>query len=104
MGTTVSDLHVMEQKLLKPSDALIADVADIAGDIIILGVGGKMGPAMARVAKQAIQMAGVNKRVIGVSRFSDGQLRSQLQADGIETYSADLLDEEQLKSLPDAEN
>ena len=101
---TAHDLHLMEQELLKPSDALIADVAALGGDIIILGAGGKMGPALARVAKQAIQMAGVKKKVIAVSRFSNAKLRSGLETDGIETYSADLLNEDQLKNLPDVEN
>ena len=98
------DLQSMERELLKPSDALVADIADIDGDIIILGIGGKMGPSMARAAKQAIQMAGVSKRVIGVSRFSDAKLRSELEADGIETCSADLLNEGQLSELPEADN
>src|SRR3954462_7409125 len=94
----------MEQELSKPSDALVTDVASINGDIILLGVGGKMGPSMARLAKQAIEKAGVEKRVIGVSRFSDGKLQAALEADGIETISADLLNENQLSSLPDVEN
>jgi nucleoside-diphosphate-sugar epimerase len=98
------DLQQMEKDLLKPSEALIADVADMNGDIIILGVGGKMGPSMARLAKQAIEMAGVKKRVIGVSRFSDNELQAALETDGIETISADLLNENQLSDLPDVEN
>jgi nucleoside-diphosphate-sugar epimerase len=100
----MQDLQQMEQELLKPSDALISDIAGIDGDIILLGVGGKMGPSMARLAKQAIEKAGVEKRVIGVSRFSDGKLQAELEADGIETISADLLNENQLSSLPDVEN
>jgi len=42
--------------------------------------------------------------VIGVSRFSSGTLRSKLEAAGIETISADLLDDQQLQQLPKAEN
>jgi len=100
----MQDLQQIEQELLKPSDALITDIAGIDGDIILLGVGGKMGPSMARLAKQAIEKVGVVKRVIGVSRFSDGNLQAELEADGIETISADLLNENQLSSLPDVEN
>jgi nucleoside-diphosphate-sugar epimerase len=100
----MNDLQQMEHDLLKPSNALISDIADLEGDIIILGVGGKMGPSLARLAKQAIEKAGVSRRVIGVSRFTDMHLRKELEEDGIETYAADLLNEEQLKELPDAKN
>lgn len=100
----MSDLALLEQELLKPSVALINDLYDIEGDIILLGVGGKMGPSMARVAKQAVDQAGIKKRIIGVSRFSDPETRAQLEADGIETYAADLLNEDHLTALPDAAN
>ncbi|MHA4844989.1 NAD-dependent epimerase/dehydratase family protein [Flavitalea antarctica] len=100
----MQDLSQFEQELLQPSEALINDIAQMDGDIIILGVGGKMGPSMARLARQAIQKAGMVKRVIGVSRFSDNALQQQLQNDDIETVSADLLNEDQLKSLPYAKN
>jgi nucleoside-diphosphate-sugar epimerase len=99
-----NELEVLEQELLKPSDTLVNDIAALEGDIIILGAGGKMGPALARKAKEAIRLAGVNKKVIAVSRFSGGLIRSQLEESGIETYSADLLDEGQLNSLPEVEN
>ena len=42
----------------------------IPGDILFLGVGGKMGPTMARMARRATDLAGVSRRIIGVSRFS----------------------------------
>ena len=92
------------QRLLKPSDALVADIAKLDGDIIILGVGGKMGPALATLAKQAIDIAGVRKKVIGVARFSDPSLEKELKQNGIITYSADLLEDDQLSQLPDVTN
>lgn len=79
-------------------------MAKIKGDIIILGVGGKMGPGLARVARQAVEKAGLKKRVIGVARFSEPGLQQQLEAEGIETISADLLDDAQLQALPTVEN
>src|SRR3954451_6252210 len=105
MNTAVQDdLRLLELELLRPSEALIADISELEGDIIILGAGGKMGPALAKVAKKAVQMAGCDKKVMAVSRFSDPGLRANLEASGIETYSADLLNEVQLAALPDAEN
>ena len=100
----MTELEALERELLKPSDALIGDIYDIEGDIILLGVGGKMGPSMARLAKQAVDQAGIKKSIIGVSRFSDPQTQAELEAEGIETYAADLLNEEHLAALPDAAN
>jgi nucleoside-diphosphate-sugar epimerase len=100
----MTDLERAEFDLLQPSDALVSDMYDIAGDILLLGVGGKMGPSMARLAKQAADKAGVKKRIIGVSRFSDSEKRSGLEAEGIETMAADLLNEAHLQNLPDAPN
>ena len=100
----MTDLALLEQELYKPSPELLADISDLEGDIIFLGVGGKMGPSMARLARRAADTAGIKKRIIGVSRFSDQQARAQLEAEGIETISADLLNEEDLSALPDAAN
>ncbi|QEC52202.1 NAD-dependent epimerase/dehydratase family protein [Anseongella ginsenosidimutans] len=89
---------------LEPSRSLIAGLEALDGDILILGAGGKIGPSIARLAKQALLRAGSSKRVIAVSRFSEPGLKEQLQQEGIETRAADLLDERQLQALPEAEN
>ncbi len=98
------DIQTFYQKLLEPSTALVTEIAKLDGDILILGVGGKMGPAVARLARQAIDLAGVNKKVIGVSRFSEPGLQKQLDQAGVKTVVADLLEDAQLQSLPDASN
>jgi len=100
----MTELEQLEQELLRPSDKLIADMYHIKGDIMLLGVGGKMGPSMAKLAKMAVDLAGIKKRIIGVSRFSDPSAREELEAAGIETIAADLLNEADLAALPDAEN
>lgn len=94
----------LEKKLAEPSEALIRDVAELEGDILVLGVGGKVGPGLARQAKNAIDQAGLDKRVIGVARFTDQDLAEELQRDGIETIAADLTDDHQLRELPDVKN
>jgi len=98
------DYQKIYQQLLEPSDDLVADIKKLKGDILILGAGGKMGPALAKLAKQAIRKAGINKKVFGVSRFSEKGLQNELNEMGIETISADLLEDDQLNKLPDAEN
>lgn len=94
----------LEQQLTNPSPELINAMASLSGDILILGVGGKMGPTLAQLAVNACRQAGVKKRVIGVSRFSAGDTAQKLQQGGVETISADLLDDNQLQQLPDVEN
>ncbi|WP_423735406.1 NAD-dependent epimerase/dehydratase family protein [Chitinophaga caseinilytica] len=92
------------EELLKPSEALVADIARLEGDILILGVGGKIGPSLAKLAKQAVDASGVPRRVIGVSRLSEPGLREELEAAGVEAISADLLNEADLAALPDVKN
>ncbi len=98
------DIREIYRELLLPSDDLIADIERLDGDIIILGAGGKMGPALAKLAKLAINKAGVYKKIIAVSRFTDDDTRDELNNAGIETYSADLLEDDQLQSLPEVKN
>lgn len=97
-------MEQLEAKLAEPSEALIKDLARVDGDILILGVGGKMGPSLARLAKNAIREGGLNKRVIGVSRFSNEEARRELEDAGVETISCDLLNDDELKQLPHADN
>ena len=74
----------------------------VDGDMIFLGVAGKMGPSLARMAKRASEMAGRPRRIIGVSRFRDGHSRRQLNEWGVETIECDLLDSTAVAALPDA--
>jgi nucleoside-diphosphate-sugar epimerase len=97
-------IEQLEAGLAKPSEGLIADMAGLDGDILILGIGGKMGPSLARLVRNAVEQTGVDKNIVGVSRFSSGTLEEELRADGIETIAADLLDDRQLQSLPVVEN
>ncbi|OMF24383.1 epimerase [Paenibacillus sp. FSL H8-0548] len=100
----MNTIEQLEEQLAKPSAELIADLSKMDGDIIILGVGGKMGPSLARLAVNAIREGGASKRVIGVSRFSNEEARRELEEAGVETISCDLLNDEELKSLPRVQN
>ncbi|WP_273836225.1 NAD-dependent epimerase/dehydratase family protein [Guptibacillus sedimenti] len=94
----------LEDFMTKPSIELKKDLTSLDGDIMILGVGGKMGPTLAKMVRRAIDETGVKKRVIGVSRFSTGNLQEELNDFGIETIAADLLDDQALDSLPLVKN
>jgi nucleoside-diphosphate-sugar epimerase len=90
----------LEEVMSAPSAALCEDLAALNGDILVLGVGGKMGPTLARMARRAAP----GKRVIGVARFSERGLRASLEGQGVECIEADLLDPGALALLPDAAN
>ena len=83
-----------------PSAALTAELRELPGDLIILGVAGKIGPTLARLAKRAA----LGKRIVGVARFSEPGSRQQLDAAGIDCVTADLLDREQVEALPKLPN
>ena len=83
-----------------PTPALVGDLAGVAGDIMVLGVGGKMGPTLARMAKRAAP----GKRVIGVARFSEKGLRERLESQGVECIPCDLLERDAIERLPAVEN
>lgn len=100
----MKSVEELELKLSEPSEGLIRDMAKVKGDIIILGVGGKMGPSLAKLAVRAIKEAGLKKRVIGVSRFSEEGLKEDLESWGIETIAIDLLNDDELQRLPEVEN
>jgi len=100
----IADVAHLEDLLSEPTPLSVETMARLDGDLIFLGVGGKMGPTLARMAKRADEQAGKQRRILGVSRFSQGGLRQQLESWGIETISADLLDADALATLPDVPN
>ncbi len=101
---TIENLDQLEELLSRPTPEVIAAMGRLQGDVIVLGVGGKIGPSLARMARRASDAAGVRRRIIGVARFSTSELQQQLESDGIETIRCELLDREQLEKLPDAPN
>jgi nucleoside-diphosphate-sugar epimerase len=94
----------LEERLARPTPADIAAMHALDGDVIVLGVGGKMGPSLVRLMRRAANEAGVKKRIIAVARFSDKHLPAALQSEGVETVACDLLEPGALTSLPDAPN
>ena len=90
----------LETFLAVPSPALVAEMKEIEGDLVILGVAGKMGPTLARLAKNATP----SRRVIGVARFSEPEVKERLESWGVETIACDLLDRDAISVLPDAPN
>jgi nucleoside-diphosphate-sugar epimerase len=96
----IPDIGALDDLLCRPSQALIDDLNKVDGDIMILGVAGKMGPTLAGLAKAALP----GRRVIGVARFSEPGSKEWLQGRGVETVACNLLDETAIKALPKAQN
>src|SRR4051794_19867626 len=92
-----ADVEALEEFMTRPTADLKADLSSLE-EILVLGVAGKMGPTLARMARRA------GKRVIGVARFTEPGLKENLQAQGIECIACDLLDRAALERLPKLKN
>jgi len=100
----IANEQQLEGLLSEPSDNDVRAMSELEGDLLILGVAGKMGPSLAKRAARAAKRASLKKRIIGVARFSDPATRQELESAGIETISADLLESGCVSKLPDAQN
>lgn len=98
----ITNIAQLEDALSEPPPGVIDAMRRLDGDVLLLGVAGKMGPSLARMAKRAYDAAGMKRRVIGVARFTKTSSEQELQRLGIETLRCDLLDAEAVNRLPDA--
>ncbi|WP_020575578.1 NAD-dependent epimerase/dehydratase family protein [Actinopolymorpha alba] len=95
----------LEQRLAEPSSRLVADLAALEGDLVVLGAGGKMGPSLCHLARRGLDAAGRSDvRVIAVSRWTDHEVEKRLRGRGVETVTFDLSPDADLSRLPDAGN
>ena len=104
MLAPIHTLEQLEDQLSRPTPEVVDTMRRLQGDLIVLGVAGKMGPSLARMARRASDLAGSQRRVIGVARFTSAALEAKLHEHGVETIRCDLLDEQALQRLPDAPN
>src|SRR5262245_28826455 len=102
---SIDDVRQLDDLLSDPPDYVVDTLRHLDGDILVLGVAGKMGPTLAMMAKRASARVATPRRVIGVARFSDPSQQHMLEDAGVETLQCDLLDEADLeRRLPDAPN
>jgi len=100
----VPDELALEGLLSRPSAADVDFARSLAGDVVVLGAGGKMGPSLARRVHRALDAAGAKHRVLAVARFSEPGFRAALERDGIETVVCDLLEPGDVARLPRCPN
>ncbi len=98
----IRDVEHLEDLLSEPTPGVVETLSRLDGDLLIMGVGGKMGPTLARMARKALDASGTRREVIGVARFTEPGLEAKLQRFGVRTIQADLLDPDQIARLPDA--
>ncbi|WP_417746413.1 NAD-dependent epimerase/dehydratase family protein [Rosistilla oblonga] len=94
----------LDAMLAQPDDRLVDFMRQLEGDLIILGIAGKMGVSLGQLAVAAIEKGGVEKNVYGVARFSDADARGRLEATGVRTIQCDLLDRTAVAKLPQSPN
>ena len=104
-----ADEHELDELLSRPREETVAALAACAGDVVVLGAGGKMGPTLTRLVARAAATADRQsgrppRRVVAVSRFSSASARHALEGAGVDVVSCDLLDRNAVARLPDADN
>ncbi len=97
-GHSIANLDELNDKLTTPSAAAKQIISRIKDEIMILGVGGKMGPTLAEMIIRA------GGKVIGVDVFPDDSVKKYLERIGVKTIKCDLFAEDQLSNLPNVEN
>lgn len=88
--------------ITQPDGAVAEVLAGRPGDLVILGVAGKMGVHVAALAARSLEAAGIKKKVYGVARFSDPSAKKALKLHGVIPVAADLTDRAAVTALPDA--
>ncbi len=101
---TVANEDQVEELLSRPYPEDVEFARGLDGDVMVLGAGGKMGPTLIRRMLRAVEEAGTETTIYGVSRFSDDDIEAKLDSWGAETIEADLLDDDALDSLPECKN
>ena len=102
---TIRDVDQLDRLLSTPTEGVIETFARLEGDVIILGVAGKMGPTLAWMARRAFDASGRrDRRVVGVARFTNPAAESWLRDRGVETIRCNLLEPDALEQLPEMPN
>jgi nucleoside-diphosphate-sugar epimerase len=94
----------LDEALVTPNAADIETLAQLTGDVLIVGAGGKMGPSLATRVRRAADATAIRRKVIAASRFSEPAGRQSLERAGIETIACDLTDRAQIAALPSCDH
>ncbi len=89
-----------------PTDGLVEFAEALEGDLLALGVGGKVGMELVETLVRADRLAGRERTIHAASRFSDpsDDAERTLREMGVVLHKGDLSDRDFLGRLPDAPN
>ncbi|MFB3895244.1 MAG: NAD-dependent epimerase/dehydratase family protein [bacterium] len=87
-----------------PYPELIEMMKRLDGDIMVLGAGGKIGPALTILANDACCQGKVKKQIIAVDLAFHKQQQKLFHSNGIKYINCDLLNFNQVQKLPRAKN
>lgn len=96
----IKDEEQLEEMLSRPGKELVEMFSRLDGDIMFLGINGKIGPTLAGMAKRATDATDVERRIIGVDRNFNPEQKEFFDKKGIETIEGDLLDADFINKLP----
>jgi uncharacterized protein YbjT (DUF2867 family) len=94
----------LEERLSRPTPAVIDALRRVPGDVIVLGAGGKMGPSLTTMLRRAADALDDKRSVVAVSRFSSPDAAMRLEHAGVRVVRAELGDRDTIARLPDAAN
>ena len=98
----ITNEQELDELMSRPRRILIEFMKSVTSPLVILGAGGKMGPTLAILARRAALEAGNSLKIIAISRFSDPEVRQNLERQGVHTLSVDLMERSSYEQLPDA--
>lgn len=102
LPSVIENQDQLEEVMSRPLSGVAEELSKLTGDLVVLGVGGKMGPSLVQQARRALDAIASTHSVIGVSRFQQAGLRDYLESWRIKTVYCDLLDRRAVMKLPDA--
>lgn len=102
LPSRIRNVDQLKQLLSEPTPPCVEAIGQLDGDLLFLGAGGKMGLATLQMARRAADAAGYSGAIYAASRYSNPQVREELDALGIQTIAGDLLDADFVERLPDA--
>jgi nucleoside-diphosphate-sugar epimerase len=100
----ISSTDTLEDLLSTPYPEDLDFARQLDGDVMVLGAGGKMGPSLVRRIQRALDHVESDADLHAVSRFSDPTVEEKIASWGVETISADLMDDDDLSELPACNN
>ncbi|MHB9028919.1 MAG: NAD-dependent epimerase/dehydratase family protein [Candidatus Latescibacterota bacterium] len=103
-GERIRTEEELDAFLSVPQPETVELMKRLDGDIMVLGISGKMGPTLGRMIVDAARDAGVQKNVYGVSRFTDSGAVEKLESWGVSCIRCDLMDMNQVARLPKVRN